>query len=304
MAIGCSLTLLDPTYQKRNKPMKEQFKLVKWKDGEDPIRLYYIEKLEDESSDVLVVYLHGAVSQPIFPYYNGRGVANRCKADFILFSDPMRDIDNTCKISWFTSPYEEEEIIKTMGEVIDHKVEESNIKDVLIISGSAGGIPAIRLANSIKQKATLLIHNPQTDLIRYRTPGAASDATQRWKQMTGWQPGMDTNTHMLDVDLFKDQKNKYYILQQAPDVHHIINHFLPLCSLLGIPSEEIAFFFSRELKNIFLQIGLWGSKSKVRQTAGHYQINGSNQIQFINDFISGKRDFDEDYFRKWDDEEE
>ena len=283
--------------------MVEKKVSVRWKDNEQLIPLYYIEK-EEQDSDILVVYLHGAANKPLFPYYNGRSISTKCKANFILFSDPMRFLDEKCQIAWFTSPWREEEIIKTMSDVVNQYVVDNSIKDVLIISGSAGGMPAIRLSYAVKQNTSVLLHNPQTDLLKYSHPRFGYSSGSCWYQISKWDSSPKANTNILDSKWFDDKpNNKYYILQMASDVSHVVNHFTPLISVFDQPLDEVAYFFSRWVgvnKNVLLHLGTWTNLSNILATGGHYQLTSVPHIQFINDFISGKRDFDTDYFREWD----
>lgn len=270
--------------------MIEKKVMVKWKNGEPSIPLYYLENMRD-GTDTLVVYLHGAASRenPVFPYYNGRGVSGHVDASFILFSDPMRFLDETLdtSIGWYCSPHEEEKIITTMSSLI--KQAQRRFKKVLIISGSAGGIPSVRICKNL-EGVFCFVWNPQTDIQEYYR-----GHIDRWKKISKWsKPSL--NEIMLGPELYVDS-NYYWILQKGDDTQHFEKHFVPLCKSLGITVDIESDFSMVSDKNILLHVGNWSEQQ------GHVAVPRATQISFLQDFVkesNPKDKFNTNYFRKWD----
>lgn len=271
--------------------MIEKKVMVKWKDSEPEIPLYYLEDIRD-NTDTLIVYLHGSLdprkTDAHFPYYNGRGISKHIDASFILFSDPMRFLDKSCLLSWYCSPHEEENIAATMAKLI--KQRQQRFKKVLIISGSGGGITSVRVCKNL-DGVFCFIWNPQTEIREYRRQWAVN----KWKKISKWSKPSSNET-MLIPELYKDN-NYYWIVQKHDDAHHVEKHFSPLCESLGVAVNVDSDFSVVSNKNTHLHVGNWSKQQ------GHVPVPRAIQISFLQDFVkalSPKDKFNTSYFRKWD----
>ena len=235
---------------------------VRWKDGEQPIPLYYIENIKP-NTDTLVVYLHGAAGKPLFPYYNGRGISKRVDgASFLLFSDPIRSLDPKLEatIGWYCSPYPEEEIISSMTRIVSETKEKYNFKTIMLIGGSAAGIAIVRMMKELSG-ASCFIWNPQTNLLDYY-----SGHVKRWKAITRYSKESN-HTNILDESLYRED-NKYYIAQKVDDQFHKTIHFQPLKELI------------KAKPNVYLCIGNWDKRQ------GHIAPSGDKQIELLKSFVT------------------
>ena len=251
---------------------------VKWKDGEQPIPLYYIENIKQDT-DTLVVYLHGAAGKPLFPYYNGRGISKRVEdASFILFSDPVRGLDPKLEttIGWYCSPHKEEEIITHMVRIVSEARKKYNFKKTMLIGGSAAGIGVVRTSQRMSGVSCFL-WNPQTDILKYYAGHVG-----RWKKAVKYNEGEDSrNTNILDPNLYRED-NKYYIAQKVDDHYHINNHFNPLQDSLGENKD-----------NVLLWKGNWDERE------GHVAIHGEKQVELLRHFaLVSHKQFNKEYFIK------
>jgi hypothetical protein len=260
----------------------------------------------------LVVYLHGAVGNGRFPYYNGLSIAKELEkhTSFLLISDPLNSLyDGDFRCSWYTSPYPEEEIIGTIAQNVKETMESIGANRVLFISGSAGGIPLMKLGRHIND-ACFFIWNPQTNICKFY-----KSHVNRWCNALridqSFRDVLEASDSPTSVNLnfksyFENKSNHYFILQMLEDGHHIKMHMTPFYEALSGKKANFTLDSSElVLSNILIHIGAWSHKREDTQgrITGHVAPKRSLQVNFIKDFISSsdpKKDFDEKYFRKWD----
>jgi len=291
--------------------MKEYKIPVLWKEKEDKIPLYFKFYECKKQRDCLIVYLHGAVGNGRFPYYNGMGIASELKsyASFLLVSDPLNSLySGRLRCSWYTSPYPEEEIIETIAKSVKEAMQSVGASRVLFLGGSAAGIPLMRLGEHI-DNAFFFIWNPQTNIFNYNKGHIDRwcNALQIDENFRGTLEGAvaPSSVNMNFKSHFKNRGNHYFILQMLKDDKHVSGHATPFYEALSGKEANFSLKFSElALPNVLIHIGAWSHpliNSKGNAT-GHIPPRSALQARFIKDFISSsdpKRDFDGKYFRKW-----
>jgi hypothetical protein len=292
--------------------MKEYKVPVLWKEKEDKIPLYFRLYECKKQRDCLIVYLHGAVGNGKFPYYNGMGIASELKsyASFLLVSDPLNSLySGRLRCSWYASPYPEEEIIKTIAKSVKEAMQSVGASRVLFLGGSAAGIPLMRLGEHI-DNAFFFIWNPQTNIFNYNKGHIDRwcNALQIDKNFRGILEGAaaPTSVDMNFKSHFKNRSNHYFVLQMLEDYKHVEDHMTPFYEALSGKKANFTLNFSENaLPNVLIHIGAWASvKTNVQgNITGHIPPSRDLQTSFIKDFIASsdpRKDFTGKYFRGWD----
>ena len=286
----------------------DSFVEVKWNEKERALPLYsrFISSLNQ--SRHLIVYTHGAVSSDRFPYYNGMNIGSELSssANFLLFSDPLLSLFETKKkCSWFTSPFEEENIIESMANVIKDVVNKFNIEKILFIGGSAGAIPLIRVSQYFTE-ACFFMWNPQLHIFNYH-----SGHVERYCKALSIGPELKnalkqadylSSCNMFDKKWFENKENKYYIVQMFNDDFHIKNHIEPFCASIRGKKSIISSKFSKNiLPNVLVHIGRWSFPYRRPDGSITNHLPPSKRLQerLIKDFVSSGDIFSSNYFRKW-----
>lgn len=282
---------------------------ITWKNDREVLPLFYRYIPCTKPDRPLIVYAHGAFSGDKFPYYNGFKLGlelNSC-ANFLLFSDPLIKLFKTsAKCSWFSSPFEGENITQIMSKIVKDTAKEAGSNKILFIGGSAGAIPLIRLGEHF-DGASFFVWNPQLHLFKYHK-GAVDryckalsiDDELRGKLCLEAYP---SNCNMLDKKWFSNSNNKYYILQMFNDDFHLINHTAPFYK--AIRGREAIFnrkFSKKILPNVLLHIGRWSYPYRTDKGTytSHLPPNRLLQKRLIKDFVMNEDEFSKNYFRKWD----
>jgi hypothetical protein len=278
-----------------------------WKYGQEkvPVHFHFVESEID--CDTLTVFLHGARSKPIFPYYNGISLSRKHPSShFLLISDPLLSLDIDMTLSWYTSPHNEQQIFQVISQIVENIKVSKSVKKILFLGGSGAGLALMNL-NKFFSGAFFFIWNPQTIIHDYY-PGHV----RKWKEVTKLSHNSDkyespppSLVNLNSKQFFSDQSNKFFILQLYCDSYHIEKHMTPFCEeMLGHDKFLLDDKFSEYvLPNILIHIGRWAEPMIVDgKERGHIAVSGTLISQLIGDFIESEdpfKQFDTKYFGNW-----
>lgn len=190
---------------------------------------------EERDSGVLLVFFSAAVQpQNTFPYFSGRGIADRCGYSLLAFSDPAITLNANLSTNW------------TLGDAKYpfHRDVPSIIRKhaagrrIVFAGASAGGFPALHFG-SIFPESVSLVMNPRTSVFTPPTHIQFSDK-HLFPNLTPREISKIIPTRLGTA------RNTVMYLQNASDDRYYASHAIPYLSAQQ-PSS-----------NVFWKLGEWG----------------------------------------------
>ncbi len=191
------------------------------------------------SGRCLPVFLTGAVStrgRALGPFFSGRNLARDVGTPFLAVSDPTLDIDPDLDLGWYTGPLGSG--IQTQLSRLLDAVAARLERELLLVGGSGGGFACLDQADRLLGPLSVLVWNPQTDLLDYSAPavlqylvsltGRTSEQVAAWssEERAAVLEAGGVRHSVRVAPLAASTPRRLLYLQNATD-DHLADHALP-----------------------------------------------------------------------------
>ncbi len=195
-----------------------------------------------KNSPYLFVFFAGArdPQKSLLPYYNRWSWANKMPGSCLYVSDPTFNIDpEKLKLAWYIGTESHDwmqSILKLIKKIsILLGVQGSHI---IFYGSSGGGFAALKAVGSLNEGVAIAI-NPQTNILKYIPAHVNNYLNIAFNSKL---ENIDNNVKKERFSVFsglaRSRKAKFIILQNIQDSFHYKNHYIPLCSFLGLSSQD------------------------------------------------------------------
>lgn len=122
----------------------------------------------DRSSKSLLTFFSGAVTSrkaKVGPFFSGLGIANQLNLPVIAIADPGIESSMSVNIAWYTGGPQHfvQDGIAAILDSLQRRAE----RELLLVGGSGGGFAALYFASRLRNKCSVFVWNPQTDVFEY-----------------------------------------------------------------------------------------------------------------------------------------
>ncbi|MGH8244455.1 MAG: hypothetical protein ACRETY_14040, partial [Steroidobacteraceae bacterium] len=207
-------------------------------------------RLGKATQTVLPVFFSGAVSNrggKPGPFFSGSGIAESKGIAAICIADPSLALDPDLGLAWYAGSSRQ----KTQACVTDllTGLADKLQVELLLVGGSGAGFAALQFGAKLQERASVLVWNPQTDLLAYyrnavRTylrsafPGEAWEDSPRMTGADAMMRGKGIN-HAVHRDYAAGELPRRLVyLQNASDHFHVLNHAGALLAGMTVKADE------------------------------------------------------------------
>ena len=195
-----------------------------------------------KDSPYLLVFFSGArdPNKSVLPYYNRWSWADKMPGSCLYISDPTFNINpQDLKLAWYIGT-EKHDWMQSILKIIKKIIETMGIKEdnVIFYGSSGGGFAALKAVGLLNNGVAIAI-NPQTDILKYVPAHVDNYLKIAFNCKAEAVPdSVKKERFSVFSGLVRSRKAKFIILQNLQDSFHYKNHYLPLCSYLGLPPED------------------------------------------------------------------
>lgn len=177
------------------------------------------------------------------PFLSGTGLATRAGFPALCLADPSLALDSDLGLAWYAGSGRSrtQDLLSAFLQTVAERFD----CELLLIGGSGGGFAALYYGARLGQRASVLVWNPQTDLLKYYRPAVRAYLEACWpgpnwrsdEVLAGasrylMQAGIEHST----IDRYRagPGPRRLLYLQNADDDFHINHHVGPLLACLGL----------------------------------------------------------------------
>lgn len=227
----------------------------------------------ENNSDKLVIFLPGAFNRKLtMPKFQRTGYFKSLDFDCISFFDPSLFLtnDESFTRAWFIGT-RDEHYLEYLFHLIEKIIENRNIKfeNLLFFGSSAGGIPAIWLANKFSG-SNVFCCNVQTNILKHYPSYIRKVQDICFEGEVSLDELKTQYSDRLDITNIDGDFN-LYIIQNFSDKFHLLNHFKPYLNFL------------KQSKNISYQSIIYDDDS-----TGHNPLGREKELRIIKDILNNK----------------
>ncbi|MGY0618349.1 DUF6270 domain-containing protein [Lysobacter sp. A378] len=207
-------------------------------------------RLGRATQTVLPVFFSGAVSNRDGrpgPFFSGSGIAESKGIAALCIADPTLALDPDLGLAWYAGSSRQQTqacVLELLAGLADKLQVE-----LLLVGGSGAGFAALQLGAKLQERASVLVWNPQTDLLAYyrnavKTYLRSAFPDEAWEddpQLTGAGAVMQGKgvSHAVHLDYAAGQLPRRLVyLQNASDDFHVLNHAGALLAGMTVEADE------------------------------------------------------------------
>ncbi|WP_058234074.1 hypothetical protein [Devriesea agamarum] len=182
------------------------------------------------NAPVTPVFFNGAITgreTKHGPFFSGRGLAATGQFGFIGVSDPSVNLHESLGLAWYAGnkygPFQDQltRIFQRLADVSG--------SELLFIGGSGGGFASLYYGHRLAEKASVLVWNPQTDVLRYNPQFVKNYLSRAFDldlPQHGWEPAALAGTQGVDLSIAQSRPRRLLYMQNASD-WHVQSHTAP-----------------------------------------------------------------------------
>lgn len=211
-------------------------------EGDLPIDLLLLNaaRLGAPRRRILPVFLSGAVTargNAAGPFFSGRGMARAAGMPALCIADPTLAVDSTLTLAWYAgSQWQRTQPVLSR---LLAAVAQAWQVEPLLIGGSGAGFAALQLGAVLGSRASVLVWNPQTNLLGYYRPAVleylrTAFPQEAWQEETALARAPDFLAQHGIVSALPAEyaagrrPRRLLYLQNASDEFHVLHHAGPL----------------------------------------------------------------------------
>ncbi|GAB2625888.1 DUF6270 domain-containing protein [Novilysobacter erysipheiresistens] len=199
---------------------------------------------------VLPVFFSGAVSNrggKPGPFFSGSGIAESKGIAAICIADPTLALDPDLGLAWYAGSSRQQTQACVL-ELLAGLADKFQI-ELLLVGGSGAGFAALQFGGKLRERASVLVWNPQTDLLAYyrnavKTYLRSAFPDEAWEddpRLTSAGATMRGKgiSHAVHLDYAAGQLPRRLVyLQNASDDFHVLNHAGSLLAGMTVEANE------------------------------------------------------------------
>lgn len=227
-------------------------------------------KIGDARERVLPVFLSGAVSArngSDGPFFSGRAMAEAAGMPALCIADPTLAVHGDLGLAWYAGS-QWQATQQVLGDLLEAIADAWQVEP-LLIGGSGAGFAALQLGARLGARASVLVWNAQTDLLRYYRPAVLDYLRAAFPRADGWPDAGALETaaahlarHGVTSAVVPDyaagaRPRRLLFLQNASDEFHLLNHAGPLLTTLDLDARHAV--YASGAGDLLFWFGDWGS---------------------------------------------
>jgi hypothetical protein len=198
----------------------------------------------EENSPYLIVFNPARVNRKKhqLPFFHRWSWGIKSGYSSIVMNDPTLYLDNL-EIGWFQG-LEEKYYLPLACEIVMSLAKQLNLfaKDILFCGSSAGGFSSLMMAGFVRQSSAFVI-NPQTNAFNFSKLRVEELLKSSFSGINREEAKKRYAIRFSVPDYYRSQKYvpRIFYMQNASDVNHWKNHYLPLIETVGemIANDEL-----------------------------------------------------------------
>lgn len=214
-----------------------------------PLDILLVNWAEHRTHSVIPVFFSAAIGSRDGrrgPFFSGPGMAKSGGYPAICIADPSLALSPELSLAWYAGS-DQQATQSRISELLTGLAEQRQA-ELLLIGGSGGGFAALRFGAELGSRASVLVWNPQTNLLRYYR-SAVRAYLRTCFPSTSWpdQGKLDRAAELLPPGTQSEVISSYargsmprrlVYLQSAADTFHVENHAIPFLSPLAVTTQD------------------------------------------------------------------
>lgn len=178
-------------------------------------------------SNVVPVFFNGAIAgreEKTGPFFSGQRIADSVGFGFIAISDPSTNLHESLGLAWYAG--NQYGSLQTNLTRILTAIAESSNSELLFVGGSGGGYASLYYGHELGKLASVLVWNPQTDILRYNAQFVKNYLRHAFSLELpeyGWEDLVDLSDSGVALNIRSSRPRRLLYMQNASDWHVAIH---------------------------------------------------------------------------------